>query len=73
MTTKRSIILSCDRLVDAAIEVDREIDEPIRRVTDFEILRHHLEFLGRCPRCRLAAMDPPELPADSPPASFPSP
>jgi Fur family ferric uptake transcriptional regulator len=65
--------VACDRLVDAPVAVDRSLNDQVRRVTDFEIIGHQLEFLGRCPGCRTAMMEPAGLPGDFPPPGIPAP
>ena len=41
----------CDRIADAPMVPDLEIDLGRVNATDFEILGHRLEFLGVCPTC----------------------
>ena len=41
----------CDRIADAPMIPDLEIDLGRVNSTDFEILGHRLEFLGVCPIC----------------------
>lgn len=43
--------VSCDRVVDAAITPDLEIDLEQVNSTDFKIIGHKLEFFGLCPQC----------------------
>jgi len=42
----------CDRVEDAPIETVGEIEDALRRVSDFEIIGHRLEFMGICPTCK---------------------
>ena len=41
----------CDRIADAPVVPDLEIDLKRVNSTDFEIIGHRLEFLGLCPLC----------------------
>jgi Fur family ferric uptake transcriptional regulator len=41
----------CDRIADAPMVPDLEIDLERVNSTDFEIIGHRLEFLGVCPTC----------------------
>ena len=41
----------CDRIADAPMAPDLEIDLARVNSTDFEIIGHRLEFLGVCPIC----------------------
>ena len=41
----------CDRIADAPMVPDLEIDLERVNSTDFEIIGHRLEFLGVCPIC----------------------
>ena len=41
----------CDRIADASMVPDLEIDLQRVNSTDFEIVGHRLEFLGVCPIC----------------------
>ncbi len=41
----------CDRIADAPMASDIEIDLARVNSTDFEIIGHRLEFLGVCPIC----------------------
>ena len=43
--------VSCDRVVDAPMAPDLEIDLEQVNSTDFKIIGHRLEFLGLCPQC----------------------
>jgi len=43
--------VSCDRVADAPMTPDLEIDLEQVNPTDFKIIGHRLEFLGLCPRC----------------------
>ena len=43
--------VSCDRIVDAPMTPDLEIDLEQVNSTDFKIIGHRLEFLGLCPQC----------------------
>ena len=43
--------VSCDRVVDAAMTPDLEIDFEQVNSTDFKIIGHRLEFFGLCPQC----------------------
>ena len=41
----------CDRIADAPMAPDLEIDLKRVNSTDFEIIGHRLEFIGVCPEC----------------------
>jgi len=43
--------VSCDRIVDAPMAPDLEIDLEQVSSTDFKIIGHRLEYLGLCPQC----------------------
>lgn len=43
--------IQCDRIVDAHIENDLNVDDVINETSDFIIIGHKLEFIGLCPRC----------------------
>ena len=43
--------VSCDRIADAPMASDLEIDLARVDSTDFDIIGHRLEFLGVCPTC----------------------
>jgi Fur family ferric uptake transcriptional regulator len=44
--------IGCDRLVDACVDLEVEIDALAKAAaTEFTIVGHQLEFLGLCPRC----------------------
>lgn len=44
--------IRCDRLVDAMVEVQRDLEARVQDKTDFLILGHTLELRGICPRCQ---------------------
>ena len=46
--------VSCDRLVDAPLEVSQALENAVQAHTDFYILDHKVEFSGLCPACRRA-------------------
>ena len=43
--------VSCDRVVDALMAPDLEINLEQVSSTDFKIIGHRLEYLGLCPQC----------------------
>ena len=43
--------IRCDRIADAPMAPDLEIDLKRVNSTDFEIIGHRLEFIGVCPEC----------------------
>jgi len=43
--------IRCDRIADAPMVPDLEIDLKRVNSTDFEIIGHRLEFIGVCPEC----------------------
>jgi Fe2+ or Zn2+ uptake regulation protein len=42
---------SCGRISDLAAPLDRSLESRVASRTGFEILRHRIEFYGRCPAC----------------------
>jgi Fur family ferric uptake transcriptional regulator len=42
----------CGRVDDLPVKSIKAIDDAIVGVTDYQILSHHLEFAGLCPRCK---------------------
>lgn len=44
--------IKCGRVADVPVAPISTIDKIARRISDFEILRHHLEFEGLCPHCK---------------------
>ena len=44
--------IHCNRVEDAPIEAIAEVEDTIRRVSDFEIVGHQLQFIGICPTCK---------------------
>jgi Fe2+ or Zn2+ uptake regulation protein len=47
--------VSCGRIRDLPISVDREVEEKASRAINYRILGHHVEVLGVCPGCEPAA------------------
>ena len=43
--------IQCDRVVDAHIDNELNVDDAISETSDFKIIGHKLEFIGLCPRC----------------------
>jgi Fur family ferric uptake transcriptional regulator len=43
--------VSCNRIVDAPMAPDLDIDLEQLNSTDFKIIGHKLEYLGMCPQC----------------------
>ena len=43
--------IQCDRIVDAHIDNELNVDDVISKTSDFKIIGHKLEFIGLCPRC----------------------
>lgn len=43
--------IRCGRLEDAPVEPIASIEACLEGKSDYEILGHHLEFVGLCPRC----------------------
>jgi len=43
--------LSCGCIRDLDVPVDAHLKKAVSRATDFEVLSHHVEFLGHCPGC----------------------
>ena len=44
--------VGCGEVEDVAIEPLWNLEDSVRANTDFEIIGHRLNFLGRCPGCR---------------------
>ena len=44
--------MRCDMVQDAPIEATEAVEDALRKVSDFEIVGHHLEFIGICPACK---------------------
>ena len=42
----------CGRVDDLDLPTDANIEKEASKVTDFQILRHRLEFSGICPDCK---------------------
>lgn len=47
--------VTCDRLIDAPLEVSQSLENAVQTQTDFHILGHKVEFTGICPDCRRRA------------------
>lgn len=43
--------LACGCIDDLDVPVEAHLEKAVKRVTDFEVLTHHVEFLGYCPGC----------------------
>ncbi len=44
--------LFCGRVDDLSLDPDFNLEEQANNLTEFEILRHSLEFQGICPACK---------------------
>jgi Fur family ferric uptake transcriptional regulator len=44
--------VKCNKVDDINIEPDKSIDERAHKMSGYDILRHHTEFIGICPACR---------------------
>jgi Fur family ferric uptake transcriptional regulator len=44
--------ISCGKLQDTPIENSKEIENIAKKHTEYEILGHEIEFLGKCPKCQ---------------------
>ena len=42
---------SCGRVDDLHLPPDESVEEKAAKLTNFKIIRHHLEFVGYCPSC----------------------
>lgn len=42
----------CGRVDDLPVKSIKAVDDAVIGVTDYQILSHHLEFAGLCPRCQ---------------------
>ena len=43
--------LVCGRIDDLPLPPRKRLEGAARRVTDFQVTSHHVEFMGTCPRC----------------------
>ncbi|MDP2861265.1 MAG: transcriptional repressor [Desulfobacterales bacterium] len=43
--------IKCDRLDDALIEIETNLENKVRPYTNYSIIGHRLEFIGFCPEC----------------------
>ena len=43
--------IKCDRLDDAPVSLETDLEKKIRPLTSFTIIGHRLEFIGICNRC----------------------
>jgi Fur family ferric uptake transcriptional regulator len=57
--------LRCDRLVDLFVHLGVDLDDRIKRSTDFAVLGHKLEFVGICPKCQRLSAEPPSTALDA--------
>jgi Fur family ferric uptake transcriptional regulator len=44
--------LSCSRIDDVPLEILHSLDTAARELSDYEVIKHRLEFLGLCPECK---------------------
>lgn len=51
--------VGCGEVEDVPVEPLRDLEASVRSNTDFEIIGHRLNFLGRCPMCRRGNGEPP--------------
>ncbi len=42
----------CSRIDDLFIDADKKLLKKAENATDFDILRHNVEFVGICPKCK---------------------
>jgi len=42
---------SCGRVDDLHLPPDENVEDKAAKLTNFKIIRHHLEFVGYCPSC----------------------
>ena len=50
--------LGCGKVEDLNFVLDTSLEETIKSNCDFEIIAHHLEFIGYCHMCRSNEGDP---------------
>lgn len=55
--------VGCGKVEDLAVGPIQDLEEAVRRKTEFEIVGHRLNFIGLCPACRKKAE---RLPASPP-------
>lgn len=48
--------LDCGRVMDVEMPTLAGLEQTVGEHSDFEVLGHRLEFLGRCPACREVAV-----------------
>ena len=44
--------ICCNKVEDVPIEPIPELESAFRKVSKYEVLDHHLEFIGVCPQCK---------------------
>ena len=42
----------CGAVRDIPLEVDRDLDHRVEKVTGYSVSRHEIQFFGRCEKCR---------------------
>jgi Fur family ferric uptake transcriptional regulator len=45
--------IECGRVEDAPVKPTKSVEERLRRLSDYEILGHRVEFIGLCPKCKV--------------------
>ena len=45
--------VECGRVEDAPVKPVRSLEKRLRRLSDYEILGHRVEFIGLCPECKV--------------------
>lgn len=53
--------ISCGRVSDLPVSVDREIEQRAHRATNYAIVGHEVEVHGVCPGCQRASLSDGEL------------
>jgi len=53
--------VSCDRVSDLPVSVDRTIEQRARYATNYAIMGHEVEVRGVCPGCQRASLSQREL------------
>ena len=51
--------IACGRVDDIELPVQQEINDMASRNTSYEVLSHHIEFLGTCEQCSSLGGHPP--------------
>jgi Fe2+ or Zn2+ uptake regulation protein len=45
--------VKCHQIVDAPMKASKAIEKKMKKMTDFKIIGHRIEFIGLCPECQM--------------------